>query len=166
MRTGFIGSQCIMAFTAFQCVSDFMTIIERVLLLQGIDVFSDVRTEQLSYLAAIAEEIPYDSGKVIYRESDPPDGLYAVISGAVEMKRAGRQIDTVGANGAFGVWALFDDEPRLTSAQAVEESLVLFVSRGAFYELLSDHVDIVEGLFKQLVHRLRRLAATVESPSL
>lgn len=140
-----------------------MTIIERVLLLQAIDVFADVRTEQLSFLAAIAEEIHYDPEKVIYREGDPPDGLYAVISGAVDMKRAGRRIDTVGANGAFGIWALFDDEPRLTSAEALEESLVLFVSRGAFYELLSDHVDIVEGLFKQLVRRLRRLASTVEN---
>ena len=141
-----------------------MTIIERVLLLQGIDLFADVATEQLSFLAAIADEKTFDSGKVVYREGDAPDGFYAVISGAVDMKRSDHRIDTIKGNGAFGVWALLDDEPRLTTAQAVEESQVLFVSRDAFYELLSDHVDIVEGLFKQLVSRLRRLAANLERP--
>jgi CRP-like cAMP-binding protein len=99
---------------------------------------------------------------VIYSEGDPPDGLYAVISGTVRMKRSGEGIDTIGVNGAFGVWALFDDEPRLTTAEAKEEAQVLFVSREAFYDLLSDNVDIVEGLFKQLVQRLRRLAQSVE----
>ena len=139
-----------------------MMIIERVLLLQGIDLFADVTTEQLSFLAAIAEEMTFDPGRVIYNEGDAPDGLYAVISGAVRMKRNGEGIDTIGTNGAFGVWALFDDEPRLTTAEAKEESQVLFVSREAFYDLLSDNVDIVEGLFKQLVQRLRRLAQSVE----
>ncbi len=139
-----------------------MTIIERVFLLQGIELFADVATEQLSFLAAIAEEKTFDAGKTIYNEGDAPDGLYAVISGAVRMERLEEGIDTISSNGAFGVWALFDDEPRLTSALALEESQVLFVSREAFYELLSDHVEIVEGLFKQLVYRLRRLASNVE----
>ena len=139
-----------------------MTIIERVLLLQGIDLFADVTTEQLSFLATIAEELTFDPGKIIYSEGDAPDGLYAVISGDVEMKRGETSIDTIRVNGAFGVWALFDDEPRLTTAQAQDEVQVLFVSRDAFYEMLSDHVDIVEGLFKQLVQRLRRLASALE----
>ncbi len=49
-----------------------------------------------------------------------------------------------------------------TTAKTVEESRLLFVSRDDFYEVLSDHVDIVEGLFKHLVQRLRRLASVVE----
>ena len=139
-----------------------MTIIERVLLLQGIDLFADVTTEQLSFLATIAEELTFDPGKIIYSEGDAPDGLYAVISGGVEMKRGETSIDTIRVNGAFGVWALFDDEPRLTTAQTQDEVQALFISRDAFYEMLSDHVDIAEGLFKQLVQRLRRLASALE----
>ncbi len=42
-----------------------MTIIERVLLLQGIDLFADVTTEQLSFLATIAEELTFDPGKIV-----------------------------------------------------------------------------------------------------
>jgi CRP/FNR family transcriptional regulator len=134
-----------------------MTIIERVLLLQNIELFADVTTEQLSYIAALGREIEVDSGKVLYRENDPADGLYLVISGAIAAKRGDEVIDRIGPNGSFGIWAFFDDQPRLTSAVAIERSRLLFVSREDFYDVLADHVDIVQNILKQLVHRLRQL---------
>jgi len=140
-----------------------LTIVEKVLLLQNIELFSLITSEQLSFLAAIAEEIEVAPSHILYRENDVPDGLYVVISGAVAMRRGDHQIDRVGPNGSFGVWALFDDEPRLTTAETLEPSRLLFVQRDEFYEVLSDHVDIVSGLFKQLVGRLRRLATVAET---
>jgi CRP-like cAMP-binding protein len=140
-----------------------LTIIEKVLLLQNIDLFSHVTSEQVSFFAALADEIHVDPEKVLYRENDSPDGLYVVISGSVAMQRGKEEIDRIGPNGSFGVWALFDDEPRLTTAKTLVESRLLFVSRDDFYDVLSDHVDIVEGLFKHLVKRLRRLASVVEA---
>ena len=139
-----------------------LTVIEKVLLLQNIDLFSHITVEQLSFFAALAEEINIPTDQVLYREDDPPDGLYVVVAGAVSMRRAGDEIDRVGPNGSFGAWALFDDEPRLTTAETAEESRLLFVSRDDFYDVLADHVDIVAGLFKHLVERLRRLATVVE----
>jgi CBS domain-containing protein len=139
-----------------------MTIIERVLLLQGVELFGSVTTEQLSHVALISEEMSVDRGHVIYRENDSPDGLYVIISGAVAVSRGGDVIEHIGPNGSFGIWALFDDKPRLTSAEATEASRLLFVPREQFYEVLSDHVDIVQGMFKHLVDRLHQLATIVE----
>jgi CRP-like cAMP-binding protein len=139
-----------------------LTIIEKVLLLQNIELFSFMTSEQLSFLAAIAEEIPLGAARTLYRENDAPDGLYVVVSGSVGMRRGAEQIDRIGPNGSFGVWALFDDQPRLTTAETLEVSHLLFVPRDDFYEVLSDHVDIVGSLFKHLVQRLRRLATAAE----
>ena len=139
-----------------------LTIIERVLLLQNIDLFSQVTSEQLSFFASLADEMTVEREHVLYRENDPPDGLYVVVSGQIRMLRGGEEIDRIGVSGSFGAWALFDDEPRLTTAEAAEESQLLFVSRDDFYDVLADHVDIVAGLFKHLVERLRRLATVVE----
>ena len=139
-----------------------LTIIEKVLLLQNVDLFARVTTEQLSFLAAIAAEITAHPGRVIYSEGDAPDGLYIVVSGAVLMKRGGGEIDRITPGGAFGVWALFDNEPRLTTAEVVEESRLLYISRDDFYDVLSDHFEMVEGLFKHLVQRLRKLAEVAE----
>src|SRR5687767_1525957 len=126
-----------------------MTIIERVLLLQNIELFNEVTTEQLSFIAAIGREMEVAAGTVLYRENDPADGLYVVISGLIAAKRDGEVIDQIGPNGSFGIWAFFDDQPRLTSANAVESSLLLFVSREDFYDVLADHVDIIQNIMKQ-----------------
>jgi CRP-like cAMP-binding protein len=139
-----------------------LTNLEKVLLLQNVDSFSHVTLEQLSYLAAVAQEITVPACRLLYAEGDAPDGLYVVISGSVLMRRSKQDIDRIAPNGAFGVWALFDDEPRLTTAESVEESRLLFIQREEFYDVLSDHVEIVAGLFKHLVQRLRKLAAAVE----
>ncbi|MBP1609854.1 MAG: cyclic nucleotide-binding protein [Acidobacteria bacterium] len=139
-----------------------MTIIEKVLLLQDVDVLSGMTSEQLSFVAAIAQETSVQPDWVIYREGVPPDGLYVVVSGSVRMQRGKEEIDRIMPNGAFGIWALFDNEPRLTTAIAAEESRLLFVSRERFFDVLSDHVDIVEGILKQLAQRLRRLASAVD----
>ncbi len=139
-----------------------LTILEKVLLLQNVDLFSQVTSEQLSYLAGIAAEIEVPPGRVLYAEGDAPDGLYVVISGSVLMRRGREEIDRIGPNGTFGLWALFDDEPRLTTAESVEETRLLFVPREDFYDVLSDHVEMIGGLFKHLVQRLRKIAAVVE----
>ncbi len=138
-----------------------LTVIERVLLLQNIDLFSHVTSEQVSFFAALAEETVIGPNQVLYRENDAPDGLYVVISGAVAIRRGNEEIDRIGPNGSFGVWALFDDEPRIATAVTVEESRILFISRDDFYDVLTDHVEIMQGLFKHLVLRLRGLAAAV-----
>jgi CRP-like cAMP-binding protein len=140
-----------------------LTNLEKVLLLQNVDFFSRVTAEQLSYLAAITKEITAQPGRHLYAEGDAPDGLYIVVSGSVLMRRSGLNIDRITPNGTFGVWALFDDEPRLTSAIPEEESRLLFVPREDFYDVLSEHVEIVAGLFKHLVQRLRKLVEIVEN---
>jgi CRP-like cAMP-binding protein len=139
-----------------------LTNLEKILLLQNVDAFSHVTLEQLSYLAASAQEISVPACRQLYAEGDVSDGLYIVISGSVCMRRSKQEIDRILPNGAFGVWALFDDEARMTTAESVEESRLLFIQREEFYDVLSDHVEIVAGIFKHLVQRLRKLAAAIE----
>jgi CRP-like cAMP-binding protein len=143
-----------------------LTNLEKVLLLQNVDLFSRVTLEQLSYIAAITHEITVPAGRRLYQEGDVPDGLYIVVSGSVLMRRSLQDIDRIAPNGTFGVWALFDDELRLTTAESLEESRLLFVPREEFYDVLSDHFEMVAGLFKHLVQRLRKLTILVEKQTL
>ena len=105
------------------------TTIEKVIFLQNVDVFSEVPTEQLAYVAAIAEEVSYLKNDDIYETNHPSDALYLVLEGKVKLHRDGEEITTAGAKEAFGTWALFDDEPRVTTASAVEDSRLLRIDR-------------------------------------
>lgn len=141
----------------FEIAQRKLTVIEKVVFLQNIDVFASVPTEQLAFIASIAEEIWASAGEVIYNEKDPADALYLVVSGQVQMQRASQIISVAGKSEAFGSWALFDNEPRVVTACAAEETRLLRVDREDFFELLADHVQITQGILKALSTRLRFL---------
>lgn len=138
-----------------------LTTIEKVIFLQNVDVFSEVPSEQLAFLAAIAEEISVLENDVIYNKDDRSDALFLVLDGNVRLDRDGREITTVGSMEAFGTWALFDDEPRVATATAVADTRLLRIDHDDFYELLADNVEVTRGVLKMMVRRLRGLVDRV-----
>lgn len=134
-----------------------LSVVEKVIFLQRVNVFTDVPTEDLAFLGAITEEVSYQKGETIYKEHDPSDSLYLVRTGAIRLHQGGKEITTARADEAFGTWALFDEVPRVVDATADEDSQLLRIRRDDFYDLLSDHIQITQGVFKSLVHRLRNL---------
>ena len=134
------------------------SIIEKVILLQDIDVFKDVRVEDLAHIAAITEEVTVQQGTNLYEINDSADSLYLVLDGKVRLHRKGQEISVSGPHEAFGTWSLFDNQPRVATATALEETLVLKILREDFYDLLSDHVRIAEALLRSMARSLRSLA--------
>ncbi|MFQ5824394.1 MAG: Crp/Fnr family transcriptional regulator [bacterium] len=142
------------------------SIIEKVIFLQDIDVFSEVRTEDLSYLAAISEEVSFLPGAHLYQDNESADALYLIIEGKVRLHRKDKEIAVYGAREAIGTWSLFDNQPRLATATAIEETQTLRVFREDFFELLSDHVRIAEAVLRVLARRLRALVERIGAENL
>ena len=134
-----------------------LTIIEKVIVLQNVEVFSEIPTEQLSYLAAIAEDVSFPPDEVIYKCDEPSDALYVVLEGKVRLYREREEIAVAGAKDAFGTWALFDETPRVASAATTEATRLLRIDREDFLDILSDYVQITESILKSLVGNLRGL---------
>jgi hypothetical protein len=137
--------------------SGMLGVIEKVILLQNVDVFSEVSTEQLGHLAAIAEETSKAAGEVLYKEADASDSMYIVLEGRVRLHRAETEVTVAGAGEAFGTWALFDDEPRVVAATVLEPVRLLRIDKDDFIDLLADNIKITQGVLKAIVRRLRRI---------
>jgi len=73
------------------------TVVEKVLLLQNVDLLSAARTEDLALLASISEEVLYPAGAPIFEEGQPADGLYVIIRGRVGLSKEGREVVNLGA---------------------------------------------------------------------
>ena len=139
-----------------------LSIIERVIILQSVDVFSDVPSEELSHVAAVATELSHGSEETIFQIDDPSDAMYIVLDGEVKLSR-GRQVVTVaGVDEAFGTWSLFDDEPRVVDAITTRETHLLKLEKDDFMDLLADNVGITQGVLKGIVKRLRGVAGRVK----
>src|SRR5262245_28136088 len=136
---------------------DTLTPVEKVLCLQNVDVFKHATTEMLAYIASIAREIRFPEAGVIFSEDDVADAMYVVVHGRVRLQKKGKEVLIVENSQAFGTWALFDNEPRLMTALALEGVHALAISREDFYDLLSDHDEITPVIFKALVERVKSL---------
>ena len=140
-----------------------LTVIEKALKLQTVDVLERCSSEDLAQVAQIAQEQVLEADTPIYAEGDAPEALFVVISGTVKLQRGKEEIGSVKAGEAFGSWALFDEAPRVASASTTEPTTLLKVDREEFLELLADRVDIVQAVFRAMVARLRQLADVVKS---
>lgn len=138
-----------------------LTVIERVIILQSVDVFSEVPREQLVHVAAIASEVSYGPGEVIFHEEDPSDAMYVVLEGEVRLSRGRQVVTTARLDEAFGTWALFDDQPRVVDAISVGDSRLLRLAKEDFIDLLADSVEITQGVLKGIIMRLRGVAGRV-----
>ena len=138
-----------------------LTTIEKVIALQDVDIFSEVSTEELGYLAAIAVEETHSPGDLIYQEREPANSMYQVIEGRVRLHRGDLEINIAGAGEPFGTSALFDDEVRVTTATVLEQTRVLRVGKEDFIDLLADNVEITQGVLKALSGRVRALIGTL-----
>lgn len=138
-----------------------LTVVEKVLFLQDVDIFQNTSTEDLAYIAAITEEVRFQPGAEIFRENEASDSMYLIIEGKVRLHRGDQEVMMAQRKDAFGTWALFDDQPRIVTATAVEDALLLRIDREEFFDLLADHSKITQAMLKTLSTRLRKIVGRV-----
>ncbi len=135
-----------------------LTVVEKVVALQGVEVFKDTPPEQLALVAAIAEEVQLPAGTELSHQDDPPGDMWVVLEGSVSIVRNGKKLGELGSGEALGTWALFEDEPQQVTATASEETRALKIDRWGFDEAIDEHPEIARSLIRQLIQRLRKLA--------
>ncbi len=138
-----------------------LTIVEKVLFLQEVDIFSYTPTEDIAHIATITDEVGYPENQLIFKEGDISNSMYLVIEGEVQLLRDGISVMVAGPKDVFGTWALFDDEPRVVTASTVSDTRLLRIDKDDFYELLAEHVQITQSVLKTVVKRLRSLIERV-----
>ncbi len=134
-----------------------LNIIEKVIALEAVELLKNLKPEQLSRIATIANEIDLPPGKTILEEGKPLEALYVVLDGAVELKQAGGAAAVAKQGDVLGAWALFDTDPMQVNAATVDQSKLLRIGREDFYDLLADNMEITAAIFSILVKRFRAL---------
>jgi CRP/FNR family transcriptional regulator, cyclic AMP receptor protein len=139
------------------CCLTNLSPVEKVLCLQNVDVFRHATTEMLAYIGSIAHEVRLEKGATIFAEQDVSDAMYIVITGRVRLTKDGRDVLVAESNQTFGTWALFDNQPRVVTASALEDVHLLKIASEDFYELLADHNEITPAIFRAVIERVKSL---------
>ena len=133
---------------------------EVVELLGRVPVFSTLEAEDLERIAQLAVPRRFEPGQTVFREGDSSDTCYVVREGharAVRSHGDGRTITlaTFGPGDIFGELAMFEDERRSATVEAIEPTSVVGVLGPDMRRLMNEHPQIAARLVIALGRRLR-----------
>ncbi|HYB22551.1 MAG TPA: Crp/Fnr family transcriptional regulator [Solirubrobacteraceae bacterium] len=129
-------------------------------LLGRVPVFSALERDDLARIAGMAVPRNFEPGQAVFREGDASDTCYVVREGHVRAIRShgdGRTITlaTFGPGDFFGELAMFEDERRSATVEAIEPATVVGVLGPDMRRLMSEHAEIAVRLVVALGRRLR-----------
>jgi CRP-like cAMP-binding protein len=133
---------------------------EVVELLARVPAFSTLTPEDLERIAQLAVPRSFDPGQMVFLEGDSSDTCYIVRYGHARAVRGhgdGRTITlaTFGPGDIFGELAMFEDERRSATVEAIEELSVVAVLGPDMRRLMVEHPQIATRLVVALGRRLR-----------
>jgi CRP/FNR family cyclic AMP-dependent transcriptional regulator len=131
-------------------------------LLGRVPVFETLEHADLERIAEMAVPRSFEPGQLVFREGDESDTCYIVREGharAIRRHPDGRAITlaTFGPGDFFGELAMFEDERRSATVEAIELTSVVGVLGGDMRRLMAEHPGISMRLVVALGRRLREM---------
>jgi CRP/FNR family transcriptional regulator, cyclic AMP receptor protein len=139
-------------------------------LLAHVPVFADLSAADLRQIAALSHPRRFAAGETVFREGDHSNTCYLVRSGharAIREHGDGRQLAlaTFGPGDIFGELAMFDDEERSATVEAIDDLDALAILGPDMRRLMQQRPGLAVALAAALSRRLRATNERLASQS-
>jgi CRP-like cAMP-binding protein len=124
----------------------------------AIPMLASVRGEDRAALEPLCRIHDYAKGETIFREAEPADRIYFVVTGRVKIvKAAGTRdliLELLGTGEPVGAVAVFEQRAFPATAIAIEDSKILSIPEREFFQLLASRPEMTRHLLGGLTMRL------------
>jgi CRP-like cAMP-binding protein len=132
-----------------------MDIQQKTAILARTELFGKIDDAILGQLAERVSERSVSKGQSVFVQDAPSERMFVIAEGAVKLYVPSRRGDLVELARhhppeVFGEVALLDGGPYLASAEALERSLLLVVTRAELLRLFHSHAQVAEALVRSL----------------
>lgn len=143
-------------------IQDFLT---------TIPLFQGLSPAELDMLATATAQVHAARGEVIFKQGDPCLGFHCVMYGHIKLALTSpvgdeKVVRLITQGGSFGEALMFMGRSYIVTAQALEDSLLLHVSRDGLYAHMDRHPALARKMIASLSERLHALMRDVEAYSL
>ena len=103
--------------------------------LNEVDIFSTLSSDEVSRIYHLMENRSVPEGEVLFREGDPGNLMYIVLSGTVAITISvseGEEVEVsrIGEGNFFGEMSIFEKDVRSATCRAVDECTIAVPGRG------------------------------------
>lgn len=139
-------------------------------ILAKVPIFSGLAEEEMDFIAGRVISRDYSPGQIVFNEGEACSGFYVVASGHVRIYKTsanGREqvLSVDGAGSSVAELPVFDGGNYPASVAAVDEAVLLFMSKQDFRELCLTHPQVALKVLRVVGARLRRLVGIIEELS-
>jgi len=139
--------------------------------LANVPLFKELATEELDRIASSTVEVRAARSELLFRRGDPALGFHIIVFGQVKLAFTSSRgdekvVDLIGPGQSFGEAVMFMERPHVVTAQALSDSLLLYIAREIVFEELERDPKFVRRIIAGLSSRLHRLMSDLESDSL
>jgi len=135
--------------------------IEKVAILESVDIFANTPAYILASVAAIVEPIYLASGETFIEEGQIEDSMYIVVDGEVRVHSQGTDIIHLGPGKSVGELAVLDPEPRAASVSSIGETFLFRIDKEPFDEVMADRPEVAQAIITSLCRRIREQGRTI-----
>jgi CRP-like cAMP-binding protein len=139
--------------------------------LANLPLFRELPPEQLDRIAGHTRQVRAERGEILFHRGDPVHGFHVVIYGQIKLAfvSAGgdeKVVEILGPGSSFGEAVMFMRRPHVVTAQALADSLLLYVERDAVFDELRRDPDFAARMIAGLARRLHQLIGDLEAYSM
>ncbi len=137
-----------------------LSLMERILFLKRVPLFSDLPPGELKQVAAIADEHLFVDGEIMADQNEPGDEMYIIVSGLVRVvvsNDGGLEVELVRreAGQYVGEMALISRKPRMARLVAEGDVRTLCIGQKQFEGILRERPETSLAVMRVLSDRLR-----------
>ncbi len=129
--------------------------VEKVLLLQDLEIFRFASTEHLSLLAAMVRERDFEPGSVLFHKGDPSAELCLLVRGRAELNPIAGSTEKV-ERVALDFLSFFSDKPHAFTATAIEACTLLSVPYEELVDYLTSEAEFCWAILRYVSRLTRR----------
>src|SRR3990170_7339601 len=107
--------------------------------LANVALFRELAAAEIDRIAEQTKSLHVERGTVLFQRGEASEGFYIVIFGQVKLSfisKAGDEkvVDLLGPGQSFGEAVMFMERPHVVTAQALTDSMLLFVGKEVVFE--------------------------------
>jgi CRP-like cAMP-binding protein len=108
------------------------------------------------------EVVTVRAGHALFRQGEPGDVMYVLITGAADILVGDTVIESAGPGEFLGEMALIDEGPRTATVMAASDCRLVPIDVERFHMLLRDTPNFATEVMKTMARRLRKTVRKVE----
>jgi len=140
-------------------------------LLTNVGLFKELAPDELDRIAALTRQVRSARSEILFHRGDEAKGFYVIAFGQIKLAFVSdrgdeKVVDVLGPGQSFGEAVMFMERPHVVTAQALVDSLLLYVQREAVFDELERDPRFARRMIAGLSHRLHHLIGDLEAYSM